>query len=121
MPQRRDSALFRRCALRSPGSQILDQPLFVPSLAPSPSVVIFPKTPDHLKSMTGEEAYNPDGLAQRAIRSLKDAFPDLEVYTDVALDPYNVDGHDGIVRSDGVVLNDETVYRCALGEPAPLT
>jgi porphobilinogen synthase len=77
-------------------------------------VVVFPKTPDHLKTVTGEEAFNPDGLSQRTIRLLKDAFAeDLEVYTDVALDPYSCDGHDGIVRDDGVVLNDETVeYLC---------
>jgi len=76
-------------------------------------VVIFPKTPDHLKTMTAEEAFNKNGLSQRTIRLLKDAYPDLEVYTDVALDPYNSDGHDGIVRDDGVILNDETVeYLC---------
>lgn len=76
-------------------------------------VVIFPKTPDHLKSQTGEEAFNRNGLSQRTISLLKDAYPDLEVYTDVALDPYNVDGHDGIVRDDGVIMNDETVeYLC---------
>ena len=73
------------------------------------SVVLFPKTPEALKTRTGEEAFNPDGLVQRAIRLLKAAHPDLEVYTDVALDPYNSDGHDGIVRDDGVILNDETV------------
>lgn len=72
-------------------------------------VVIFPKTPDHLKTVTGEEAFNADGLAQRSISLLKDTFPDLEIYTDVALDPYNSDGHDGIVSDDGVILNDETV------------
>lgn len=76
-------------------------------------VVIFPKTPEHLKTPTAQEAYNPNGLSQRTIRLLKDTFPDLEVYTDVALDPYNSDGHDGIVRDDGVILNDETVeYLC---------
>jgi len=72
-------------------------------------LVVFPKTPDNKKSYIGEEAFSADGLAQRSISLLKDTFPDLEVYTDVALDPYNLDGHDGIVRSDGVVLNDETV------------
>lgn len=76
-------------------------------------VVIFPKTPDELKSTTCEEAFNPNGLAQRSIALLKDTFPDLEVYTDVALDPYSIDGHDGIVRDDGVIMNDETVeYLC---------
>ncbi|KAF8057917.1 hypothetical protein HT031_005863 [Scenedesmus sp. PABB004] len=76
-------------------------------------VVIFPKTPDALKTPTAEEAFNPNGLSQRTIRLLKDAFPDVEIYTDVALDPYNSDGHDGIVRDDGVIMNDETVeYLC---------
>jgi porphobilinogen synthase len=76
-------------------------------------VVIFPKTPDHLKTPSAQEAFNPNGLSQRTIRLLKDAFPDVEIYTDVALDPYNSDGHDGIVRDDGVILNDETVeYLC---------
>jgi len=73
-------------------------------------VVVFPKTPDDLKSATAEESFNPNGLAQRSISLLKDTFPDLEVYTDVALDPYNTMGHDGMVRSDGVIMNDETVY-----------
>ena len=73
-------------------------------------VVVFPKTPDNLKTETAEECLNPNGLAQRSISLLKDTFPDLEVYTDVALDPYNTMGHDGMVRSDGVVMNDETVY-----------
>mmetsp|Transcript_42522 Transcript_42522/g.51639 ORF Transcript_42522/g.51639 Transcript_42522/m.51639 type:complete len:419 (+) Transcript_42522:72-1328(+) len=74
------------------------------------SVVIFPKTPEHLKTQTGEEAFSMSGLAQRSISLLKDKFPDLEVYTDVALDPYSCDGHDGIVRDDGVIMNDETVH-----------
>lgn len=75
------------------------------------SIVIFPKTPEDLKSQVGEECFNPDGLAQRAIRNVKRQFPDVVVYTDVALDPYNTLGHDGIVRSDGVILNDETVHQ----------
>ena len=138
--------------------------------------MIFPKTPEHLKTPTAEEAFNPNGLAQRTISLLKDKFPDLEVggcrgcggwlvdagigwlpnasigclrsaaqlqqlkqgcsdagaglrrrltpprhptpparqvYTDVALDPYNSDGHDGIVSDEGVILNDETIeYLC---------
>jgi len=73
-------------------------------------IVVFPKTPDNLKTPCGKEAFNPNGLAQRSISLLKDTFPDLEVYTDVALDPYNTMGHDGMVRSDGVIMNDETVY-----------
>eukprot|EP00850_Spirogloea_muscicola_P014353 SM000102S09211 [mRNA] locus=s102:217059:219959:- [translate_table: standard] len=75
------------------------------------SVVLFPKVPNALKSPTGDEAYNPDGIVPRSIRLLKDQFPDLMIYTDVALDPYNSDGHDGIVREDGVIMNDETVHQ----------
>ncbi|XP_024389887.1 delta-aminolevulinic acid dehydratase, chloroplastic-like [Physcomitrium patens] len=75
------------------------------------NVVLFPKVPDALKSSTGDEAYNPDGLVPRCIRLLKDKFPDLVIYTDVALDPYSSDGHDGIVREDGVIMNDETVHQ----------
>eukprot|EP00249_Psilotum_nudum_P028912 c38926_g1_i1 orf=91-1374(-) len=75
------------------------------------SVVLFPKVPDAVKSATGDEAYNPNGLVPRAIQLLKDKYPDLVIYTDVALDPYSSDGHDGIVREDGVIMNDETVHQ----------
>ncbi|MCO5602019.1 hypothetical protein L7F22_056146 [Adiantum nelumboides] len=75
------------------------------------SVVLFPKVPDALKSAIGDEAFNPNGIVPRSIRLLKDKFPDLVIYTDVALDPYSSDGHDGIVRSDGVIMNDETVHQ----------
>lgn len=75
------------------------------------SVVLFPKVPDALKSPTGDEAYNDNGLVPRTIRLLKDKYPDLVIYTDVALDPYSSDGHDGIVREDGVIMNDETVHQ----------
>lgn len=75
------------------------------------SVVLFPKVPDALRSATGDEAYNPNGIVPRSIRLLKDKYPDLIIYTDVALDPYSSDGHDGIVRSDGVIMNDETVHQ----------
>ena len=73
--------------------------------------VVFPKTPDSLKTRLGEECFNPQGLAQRTIRALKEAYGDeVYVHTDVALDPYNTDGHDGIVDDKiGRVLNDETV------------
>jgi len=71
-------------------------------------VLLFIKCPDHLKDNTGREAWNPDGLMQRSIRSIKDACPDMIVMTDVALDPYSEYGHDGIVR-DGYIVNDETV------------
>ena len=72
-------------------------------------VVVFPKVDDSLKTPTGDEAGNDDGLIPEAIRRLKDACPDTCVVTDVALDPYNTDGHDGIVSDDGIILNDETV------------
>lgn len=75
------------------------------------SIVLFPKIPDALKSPAGDEAYNENGLVPRAIRLLKDKYPDIVIYTDVALDPYNSDGHDGIVREDGVIMNDETVHQ----------
>jgi porphobilinogen synthase len=78
-----------------------------------PAVVLFPKITDSFKSPDGAEASNDDGLVQRAVRRLKAAHPSLCVITDVALDPYNSDGHDGIVRkrADGSleILNDETV------------
>ncbi|MBK1826200.1 porphobilinogen synthase [Haloferula rosea] len=78
-----------------------------------PAVVLFPAIADELKTPGAEEAWNPDGLVQRAVRRLKEAIPSLCVITDVALDPYNSDGHDGLVARDGEgtihVLNDETV------------
>jgi len=72
------------------------------------AVVLFPKVPEQLKTPDGAESRNPDGLVPRAIKAIKDAVPEMAVITDVALDPYNSDGHDGIVR-DGAILNDETV------------
>jgi porphobilinogen synthase len=73
------------------------------------SVVLFPAEREELKTSTGDESFNPEGLVQRAIRRLKAADPELMIFTDVALDPYNSDGHDGIVAADGTILNDETV------------
>lgn len=73
-----------------------------------PSVALFPATPAELKTPDGAEAWNPDNLVCRAIREIKDAHPDIGVMCDVALDPFNSDGHDGIVR-DGHVVNDETI------------
>jgi porphobilinogen synthase len=72
------------------------------------ALVFFPAVDESLKTTTCEEAWNPDGLAPQAIRLLKKDLPDLVVMTDVALDPYNSDGHDGVVR-DGEIVNDETV------------
>lgn len=73
------------------------------------SVVLFPKVPDALKTKGAEECWNPEGLVPRLIRALKARWPELCVVTDVALDPYSSDGHDGLVAPDGRVLNDETV------------
>jgi porphobilinogen synthase len=71
------------------------------------SVLLFVKVPDKLKDNAGTEALNAEGLMQRAVKTVKDACPDMLVMTDVALDPYSSYGHDGIVE-DGVILNDET-------------
>ena len=72
------------------------------------AVVLFPKVPEAKKNTTGDEAWNPDGLVPRAIKAIKESTPEIAVITDVALDPYNSDGHDGIL-TNGVILNDETV------------
>ena len=71
------------------------------------SVLLFVKVPDNLKDNTGREALNPNGLMQRAIKTVKNACPDMLVMTDVALDPYSSYGHDGIVKN-GLILNDES-------------
>jgi porphobilinogen synthase len=73
-----------------------------------PAICLFPYTDASLKTELCEEAWNPDNLSNRAIRAVKDAVPELAIMTDIALDPYNANGHDGIVR-DGVIVNDETV------------
>ena len=72
-------------------------------------VVLFPKVADGLKTEDGSECFNEGGLIPRAIRRIKQEHPGMTVMTDVALDPYSCDGHDGIVSNDGIVLNDETV------------
>jgi porphobilinogen synthase len=72
-------------------------------------VVLFPKVADGLKTEDGAECFNEHGLIPRAIRRLKESHPGMTIMTDVALDPYSCDGHDGIVSAEGVVLNDETV------------
>ena len=73
-----------------------------------PAICLFPYTDASLKTETCEEAWNPDNLSNRAIRAIRDAGLDIAIMTDVALDPYNSNGHDGIVR-DGVIVNGETV------------
>jgi len=72
------------------------------------SVLLFVKVPDALKDNKGTEAVNPDGLMQRAIKTVKDAVPGMLVMSDVALDPYSKYGHDGIVEN-GVIVNDDTL------------
>ena len=73
-----------------------------------PLIALFPVVGDERKSLMAEEAYNPEGLAQRAVRALKSAYPELGVMTDVALDPFTTHGQDGIIDDDGYVLNDTT-------------
>jgi porphobilinogen synthase len=74
-----------------------------------PAVALFPVTPPEAKSLDAREAWNPDGLAQRAVRALKVAIPTLGVITDVALDPFTTHGQDGLIDDSGYVVNDETV------------
>ncbi len=74
-----------------------------------PAMALFPVTPLDAKSDDAAEAWNADGLAQRAIRAIKKAVPELGVITDVALDPYTSHGQDGLLDDDGYVTNDATV------------
>ena len=74
-----------------------------------PALALFPVTPPEAKSLDAAEAYNPEGLAQRAVRAVKARFPELGVITDVALDPFTTHGQDGLVDADGYVMNDATV------------
>ena len=73
------------------------------------AIALFPKVNDDLKDNAGTESYNPDGLVPRVVKAIKNAFPEIIIVTDVALDPYSTEGHDGIVSDDGEILNDETV------------
>ncbi len=74
-----------------------------------PAVALFPVTAPEGKSDDAREAYNPEGVAQQAVRALKQAYPQLGVITDVALDPFTSHGQDGLIDAGGYVLNDETV------------
>lgn len=74
-----------------------------------PAIALFPVTPPDVKSDDGREAWNPEGLAQRAVAALKENTPELGVITDVALDPFTTHGQDGIIDEQGYVLNDVTV------------
>ena len=74
-----------------------------------PALALFPVTPPELKTLDAAEAWNPNGIAQRATRALRAQFPELGVITDVALDPFTTHGQDGIIDEDGYVQNDITV------------
>ncbi len=74
-----------------------------------PAIALFPNIDASLKSQLAEEARNPDGLVPRAVRALKERFPEIGVICDGALDPYTVHGQDGIIDEDGYVINDTTV------------
>jgi porphobilinogen synthase len=74
-----------------------------------PAIALFPVTPLQAKSLCASEAYNPDGLAQKAVRAIKQAIPNIAVITDVALDPFTSHGQDGLIDEQGYVLNDETI------------
>ncbi|SHN92865.1 Porphobilinogen synthase [Bathymodiolus heckerae thiotrophic gill symbiont] len=73
------------------------------------AVALFPVVPESKKSLDAKEAFNEDGLAQRAVRALKASQPELAVITDIALDPFTTHGQDGLINDSGYVLNDETV------------
>ena len=104
----------RRTPVESmPGVDRLSVALFVEAAKEArdlgiPAIAIFPETDPKAKTPDGREAYNPDNLVCRSIAAVKKAVPDIGVVCDVALDPFNSDGHDGIVR-DGYVQNDETL------------
>jgi porphobilinogen synthase len=74
-----------------------------------PAIALFPVIAADKKSEDAAEAWNPDGLAQTAVKALKDKFPELGVITDVALDPFTTHGQDGLINEQGYVMNDETV------------
>jgi porphobilinogen synthase len=74
-----------------------------------PAIALFPVTPTEKKTLDAREAWNPDGIAQQAVRAIKKEFPDLGLITDVALDPFTTHGQDGIIDANGYVQNDLTV------------
>jgi porphobilinogen synthase len=74
-----------------------------------PMMALFPVTPLEKKTEDAREAYNPEGLAQRAVRALRSEFPELGIMTDVALDPFTTHGQDGLIDDSGYIINDETV------------
>jgi porphobilinogen synthase len=74
-----------------------------------PVMALFPVTPTDVKTEDAREAYNPNGLAQRAVKAIKREFPELGIMTDVALDPFTTHGQDGLIDNTGYIINDETV------------
>ncbi|WP_299075013.1 porphobilinogen synthase [uncultured Paraglaciecola sp.] len=74
-----------------------------------PAIALFPVTPLQAKSLCASEAFNPNGLAQKAVRAIKQAVPDIAIITDIALDPFTSHGQDGLIDEQGYVLNDETI------------
>ena len=109
----RDGVNLREPIASMPGVERLSVDLIVKAAEEAaslgiPAVCLFPYTDPSKKTELCEEAWNPDNLANRAIRSIKAEVPEIAVMTDVALDPYNANGHDGLVR-DGIILNDETI------------
>lgn len=74
-----------------------------------PAIALFPVTPMQAKSLCASEAFNPDGLAQKAVRAIKQKVPNIAIITDVALDPFTSHGQDGLIDEQGYVLNDETI------------
>ncbi len=108
-----EGAKVRQPVASMPGVERLSIDLLVEAAARAkhlgiPAIAVFPQIEAQRKTPDAREALNPDNLICRAVRALKKAHPDLGVICDVALDPFNSDGHDGLVR-DGVVVNDETV------------
>ena len=73
------------------------------------AIALFPVVDSQQKSLDAKEAFNPEGLAQRCVRALKAAFPELGIITDVALDPFTTHGQDGLINDAGYVMNDETI------------
>ncbi|NHB77309.1 porphobilinogen synthase [Rhodobacter calidifons] len=103
----------RQPVVSMPGVERLSLDLVVAAAAEArdlgiPAICLFPYTDPKAKTAGCEEAWNPENLTNRAIRAIKAEVPDIAVMTDVALDPYNAHGHDGLVV-DGIILNDETV------------
>ncbi len=109
-----DGAGRREPVASMPGVERVSLEILQETLAPLvamglPAVALFPVVPAPCKSLLAEAAYDPDGLVQCAVRTLRQTFPELGIITDVALDPYTRHGQDGILGESGRILNDETV------------